>query len=996
MKKGLLTVLLASLVLVGCQNYDDQFDDLNAQISALKSQVDGLSSLSGQVSSLSGTISGLSAGVAAAQAAASSANTAASAIDLTGLSASLATLQAEVDAVQASLATASTAAAVTALETQVAAIQVSVQELLDSSNVYSTNLSITSATELNTADALGNQLNIINGNVDIQPTAAMDMAKLQTVIDKIFTVNGTWNYTAVASSATQPTFTKLLSTGAMTITPSGDVRMDNLATAGNISITTTYESKIGILHMGSLTTSGTIGTGSAGTISLAQATEVHLTSLPYYGGSATQSLSITTKKGATLLLSALDDVTSAGAAANLSLTLNGPASFTSTNLKSYSGELDFTNVATVNVSGYSGKIDVNAGVDSLTVTGGVDVEIDGASDLVTANLNIINDDDPTLSTTVVASNANMSTNGQDLAFDSSDLTTVTISGKLDDVTFDGDASGVNLTNVDSITITATMDDLLIDDVDDLTSLTVTGASMHDITITDNDKLGSLNLDHSYNAAYDGATANTSSSFTATGNQELTTLTYKGSAVKTLQVTGNAKLATVDFSGMTTVGAAANVDIWNNNLKASKADDSSDGTLASADKTVAATATNDTGDLGSYTTTSGMGTLKTYLTAVNAQAAANANVYFDEVSLYVVSETGTEVQQNSGNAYTYASSTTQDVTAVLIKTPAVAGAASKVALKAKRGFVIDFLDGGATMQFTVNGVALFDTTANGTGTNLASNGNKDLDIAAIESSVNLTRAAAANVAIDAKRGANSSQTVSLVQYGGVAANDGSAVLGQKYTTATAAGGAATTTNYGFGVDDTVTLTVGANSVTISPGSGGATTLSGIADDVVAAWAAKYGSAGTASESALATVTNTAGILTVTMLQIDSAGYGVNVDFSAAGGTVTATSAANIDYVIGSSKLESDDATVDADIIFTVESLVAGVDENTISTLVTTTSDAASTNIVELATSYTTNSTFDSSTYASTQVERTDVRTAEDSVGAGTGTAALIYSRVHWLG
>ena len=50
MKKGLLTLLAASLVFVGCQNYDDQFDDLNAQISALKSQVDGLSSLSGIVS----------------------------------------------------------------------------------------------------------------------------------------------------------------------------------------------------------------------------------------------------------------------------------------------------------------------------------------------------------------------------------------------------------------------------------------------------------------------------------------------------------------------------------------------------------------------------------------------------------------------------------------------------------------------------------------------------------------------------------------------------------------------------------------------------------------------------------------------------------------------------------------------------------------------------------------------------------------------------------
>ena len=36
MKKGLLTLLAASLVFVGCQNYDDQVDDLNAQISSLK------------------------------------------------------------------------------------------------------------------------------------------------------------------------------------------------------------------------------------------------------------------------------------------------------------------------------------------------------------------------------------------------------------------------------------------------------------------------------------------------------------------------------------------------------------------------------------------------------------------------------------------------------------------------------------------------------------------------------------------------------------------------------------------------------------------------------------------------------------------------------------------------------------------------------------------------------------------------------------------------
>ena len=122
-------------------------------------------------------------------------------------------------------------------------------DLLASSNVYTGNLTINSSTTLNTADALGNQINIINGNVDIQPTTSMDAAKLQTVIDKILTVNGTWNYTAPASSYAQPTFQKLLSTGAMTLTPSGDIRMDALTTAGNITVTKTYESKIGIVHL---------------------------------------------------------------------------------------------------------------------------------------------------------------------------------------------------------------------------------------------------------------------------------------------------------------------------------------------------------------------------------------------------------------------------------------------------------------------------------------------------------------------------------------------------------------------------------------------------------------------------------------------------------------------------------------------------------------------------------------------------------------------------
>ena len=180
MKKGLLTLLAASLVFVGCQNYDDQFDDLNAQISALKSQVDGLASLSGQVSSLSGTISGLQAGIAAA----------ASSSELSALSASLTSIQADVDAVQASLATAATASAVTALQAELDAIEADVDELLSTSNIYSTDVTVNSVSTLDAALALGNKLNVLNAAATITVSTAMDQTKVQTLVDRIKTMTG--------------------------------------------------------------------------------------------------------------------------------------------------------------------------------------------------------------------------------------------------------------------------------------------------------------------------------------------------------------------------------------------------------------------------------------------------------------------------------------------------------------------------------------------------------------------------------------------------------------------------------------------------------------------------------------------------------------------------------------------------------------------------------------------------------------------------------------
>ena len=113
----------------------------------------------------------------------------------------------------------------------------------------------------------------------------------------------------------------------------------------------------------------------------------------------------------------------------------------------------------------------------------------------------------------------------------------------------------------------------------------------------------------------------------------------------------------------------------------------------------------------------------------------------------------------------------------------------------------------TLQVTTNGVNLFDTSLTGNGTALAMGGNQDLDIAAIKSSINLSRATSAGVTMDAKRGANSTAAMTLRD---VIEGTTTSVLGERYTTATAVTAANTATNYGFGSDDYITVTVGSNS------------------------------------------------------------------------------------------------------------------------------------------------------------------------------------------
>ena len=991
MKKGLLTLLAASLVFVGCQNYDDQFDDLNAQISALKSQVDGLASLSGQVSALSGSISGLQSGIAAA----------ASSSQLSALSASLTALQAEVDAIEAAIATTATAAEVTALQASLTALEADLDDLLVSNNVYSTAITVNSAASMASALALGNKVALMNAAVSITDDATIADTDIQTFIDRIKTMNGAFTYDSGSATGYAATFDELTAATSLDITQAGDISFKKLASATTINITTSYSTKITSFDMGALTTmtsiaSGADGSETANTLTLSSATNVDLGAMTRYGA----ALTITTKKGATLDIASLDDVNAAGTQTDITLTLNGPGSVTLSKIDD--GIIDLTNVATATVSGFYGELDINAGVETLTTTDSVRIDLDGATDLVTATLDFKNDWDPNLTTANAAISAALysTTYLEDYATSASiggtDLKTLTITGELLDLYLDE-------ANLETLSIDATMTDLTISSATDLTSLTVaSGSLIGSISLTGSNNLTVADFNHTSNMENKGsATANTSVSFVVTDNLGLTKLHTTGDDVSTFTVTGNDALTELDMTGLKDQGGAASatVNMYDNDLTAVSASNTSDGETNKADGA--------SGDAGSFDDgTSGMDTMKVYLTAIAADADNTAQVSFDTVSTETDTETtGTTTTTLNVLGATSVTSTTNEAT-VLKMIPATANTAdaAKAAIGQIYGMIVtpvaqsnDAGTAAGTLQITTNSVNLFDTTLQGNGTALAFSGNQDLDIAAVKSTINLSRATSAGVTMDAKRGANSTAAITLREHGNGASG---AVIGERYTTATAAAAGTTSTNYGMGTDDYITITIGSNSVTATAVSA---TLLGAA--VYTAWAAKYHSSGTASASAIATMTSpTIGAevqlqaLAWTMNQEDSGGYGKSISASVTAGTTTATSAANIDWTIGASNLTNNNTTVD-DGVSTIITLTANDALVAVPTVTTAVSAAASIGAQVLTTTKTTNTTWGNGLLHTGALEPiTDVRQQESAVAAATSNAvaATNFSRVAWLG
>ena len=290
MKKGLLGLLVVALTIVGCQNYDDQFDDLNSKISSLATTVDGLLSVQTTVSALSTKLDNL-------------ASTALTDSDLAGI-------LTEVAAVKQSVADLSLADDLAGIETEVADLDAEVDQILEKLNelltanaVINQNVRITSLAELSLAEDListgADDPNVtINGSLVVNTTgasditAAADVARLNAVMDKIKVVMKTVTVTtdeAVTSAALQyiqgdldiNAATGSLSagalttvTGAMDINQGGDLLMPTLnSVAGGITIDTSNVTVTSVDFSG--LTEGAART-SANTLALANATSVKI------------------------------------------------------------------------------------------------------------------------------------------------------------------------------------------------------------------------------------------------------------------------------------------------------------------------------------------------------------------------------------------------------------------------------------------------------------------------------------------------------------------------------------------------------------------------------------------------------------------------------------------------------------------------------------------------------------------------------------------------
>jgi hypothetical protein len=750
MKKGLLSILAGALVVVGCQNYDDQFDQLESQINALASTVAGLSAVQSDLAALSAQVNSLSGAVDAAVDAA--------------LAGGLADIQSAIDALNAAAESAANNSDITQIAEDVDAVQTDLAELLAQSSVFQGDVVVNTPATLQAYHSMGEQLAIVNGFVDIDVSTDMDIAQVQELVDFILVTTEDFDYTAGDSVDTEVTFNNLSGTLSLTIDQEGGYNLQSLESA--TIVTLDADNSIAIVHLGALESVTSLSNGSgAGTFAFDKATELHLTSLKTYDG----NLTLEVDEGGVIDLTAYRDVDADGDPTGDDLSITGPASFSVSELNGTNSTLTFEDVQTVTVNGYNGTVHLNGGVENFSSDNLVAWDIADADDLITVDVTgaLETDADGEIDEDEV---------GPTLA--------VSSKGDLTDITISGDVSGITLStngNLVNATIDATVDGTVtIDNNSDLANLVLTGATLLTVDIDTNSDLEVLTVDASIGANDDDETIGT---VRVTDNESLTDLTISTNKIGVLEITGNSDLETIDMSAVDSIGDAegATVTVSGNNLEAEE--------VNAEDEEI--------------TTESGMDTLEDYLDAVVANADSTATVVFDTVETYIDADGNDDGEFTTGDQVIVLKIQPADITegddAIAHKNSYVLDAAEG------QGLHID-IDG-----LDIFDEGRDDVDAAG---NYVFTGNQVLDLAAITATAHVTRAAAAGVTLTAQAGGSSAITVTFDMISAATDTSTLLGERYASTAALSTVWSATTGTVSqvVGADDYVTFTVGSNSVT----------------------------------------------------------------------------------------------------------------------------------------------------------------------------------------
>ena len=602
MKKVLLSILAASAVLVGCQNYDDQFDALNTQITALKTQVDGLAGVQSQVTELKNLINSLASATANQDG------------ELAALNTALAGLSEDVSDLDTALGEVADSVDLTTIESEVEGLNAEVEELLELNQIFTGTLTIKTEGQLSAALEYGNKVRIVNGSVDIEVSTQMNRDSVQVVVDRIRTITGDLDYVSEAATISETTFDQIIGVSNIYVKQSGGVSFSNLGSALNVTLDDAYESKVAHVNFPALESVSAFVTKSGtalatNTIEMTNATNIDLGELEKYTNA---TLTIKMKKGESSVLdiASLEDKDALDAQTDYSLSITGP---NDVNLSLITdGTITLEDVKNATVNNFEGSFDINEGVLNFTAGTLTSANFVGATDIERV---IVSD----------AKKKTATSSAPGFSFDNTH-------GDLEHLELDGTTGAVSVDgagNVTTVILAGTHSTLTLNNLGDLVTVTVDEATIGNVTVTNNSDLLTLDLAHTSKAATGdkGVTVNVSD------NNDMTTLSIGCDAISNLTIQGNAKLDRLNMSATSigATGAKATVKIGGvgemNNLTATKITNKYEATAA-------ATAADTNGgsiDGG----TSNMKSLVDYLTAAKTSpSTAGVQVYFDKADLHV--------------------------------------------------------------------------------------------------------------------------------------------------------------------------------------------------------------------------------------------------------------------------------------------------------------------------------------------------------------------------